>query len=182
MSDVAAAAPSRGYRPRPTRGYPTALSTFPPAVTGLAASCTKAMTQGAVPLFTQLWIVPRCTSKSPALRSPPSPVCAETAVSPSGASTLAKSRRGAVRGSCDGARRGIPASPRWSGPVWLVRGRLGCPLNTRAGPPSHEPRCPIRLLDRQPGRFADPAAQSDRVAALAAHLENDTRIVTGGDE
>ena len=29
---------------------------------------TKAMTQGAVPLFTQLWMVPRCTSTSPASR------------------------------------------------------------------------------------------------------------------
>ena len=55
-------------RPRRARGYPTALSTLPPAVTGFAATSTKAMTQGAVPLFTQLWMVPRCTSTSPALR------------------------------------------------------------------------------------------------------------------
>ena len=53
---------------RLARGYPTALSSLPPAVTGFAATSTKAMTQGAVPLFTQLWMVPRCTSRSPALR------------------------------------------------------------------------------------------------------------------
>jgi hypothetical protein len=41
---------------------------LPPAVTGFADTSTKAMTQGAVPLFTQLWMVPRCTSTSPALR------------------------------------------------------------------------------------------------------------------
>src|SRR5215472_16554208 len=46
----------------------TALSTLPPAVTGLAATCAKATMQGAVPSFTQLWMVPRCTSTSPALR------------------------------------------------------------------------------------------------------------------
>jgi hypothetical protein len=37
-----------------TRGYPLALSTLPPTVTGLAAISAKAMTHGAVPLFTQL--------------------------------------------------------------------------------------------------------------------------------
>jgi hypothetical protein len=45
-----------------------ALSTLPPTVTGLAPVIAKAMTHGTVPLFTQLWIVPRCTSTSPALR------------------------------------------------------------------------------------------------------------------
>lgn len=59
-----------GKAPKPAGayGHPTALSTLPPAVTGFAATNTKAMTQGAVPLFTQLWMVPRCTSTSPALR------------------------------------------------------------------------------------------------------------------
>jgi hypothetical protein len=44
-----------------------ALSTLPPAVPAWQRPA-KAMTQGAVPLFTQLWMVPRCTSTSPALR------------------------------------------------------------------------------------------------------------------
>jgi hypothetical protein len=48
--------------------YPWALSTSPPTVTGLPAICAKAMTHGTVPLFTQLWMVPRWTSTSPALR------------------------------------------------------------------------------------------------------------------
>ena len=48
--------------------FSTASSTLPPAMTGFAPTSTKAMTQGVVPLFTQLWMVPRCTSKSPALR------------------------------------------------------------------------------------------------------------------
>ena len=42
-----------------TRGYPMALSTLPPTVTGFAAISTKAITQGSVPRLTQSWIVPR---------------------------------------------------------------------------------------------------------------------------
>ena len=38
------------------------------ACAGFAATRMKAMVQGAVPLFTQLWMVPRCTSTSPAFR------------------------------------------------------------------------------------------------------------------
>ena len=48
--------------------HPTASSVLPPALTDLAAISTKAITHGAVPLFTQLWMVPRCTSTSPAFR------------------------------------------------------------------------------------------------------------------
>src|SRR5665647_2874535 len=50
------------------KSQPCAGKGLPPAVTGLAATSVKAMTQGTVPLFTQLWMVPRCTSTSPALR------------------------------------------------------------------------------------------------------------------
>src|SRR5262249_58287972 len=49
---------SRGAPRGDERIHPTALSNLPPAVT---ATSTKAMTQGAVPLFTQLWMVPRCS-------------------------------------------------------------------------------------------------------------------------
>ena len=48
--------------------HPCASSGLPPAVTGFAAISVKAITHGAVPLLTQLWMVPRCTSTSPAFR------------------------------------------------------------------------------------------------------------------
>src|SRR5262245_19647820 len=48
--------------------HPSALSVLPPAVTGLASTSAKAIWHGSLPLLTQLWMVPRCTSTSPALR------------------------------------------------------------------------------------------------------------------
>ena len=48
--------------------HPCAGSVLPPAVTGFEAISVNAITQGALPLFTQLCRVPRCTSTSPALR------------------------------------------------------------------------------------------------------------------
>ena len=48
--------------------YPTAFRTLPPASTGLAAIRMTASTHGWVPRLTQLWIVPRWTMTSPALR------------------------------------------------------------------------------------------------------------------
>src|ERR1039458_6224089 len=48
--------------------HPCALSVLPPAVTGFDATSVNAITHGALPLFTQLWMVPRCTSTSPAFR------------------------------------------------------------------------------------------------------------------
>src|SRR5262245_7102766 len=50
------------------RLHPSALSVLPPAVTGLASTSAKAIWHGSVPLLTQLWMVPRWTSTSPALR------------------------------------------------------------------------------------------------------------------
>ena len=38
--------------------HPCALSGLPPTVTGFAAMSVNAITQGSVPLFTQLWMVP----------------------------------------------------------------------------------------------------------------------------
>src|SRR5262249_40962396 len=48
--------------------HPVAPSTLPARSTGFAATSTKAMTQGSVPGLVQLWLVPRCTSTSPARR------------------------------------------------------------------------------------------------------------------
>ena len=50
------------------RGQPWAGSIFPPAVTDFADTSVKAMTHGSLPVFTQLWMVPRWTYTSPALR------------------------------------------------------------------------------------------------------------------
>src|SRR5262249_57028405 len=72
---------SRGAPRGDERIHPTALSTLPPAVTGLAATTTNAMTQGALPLFTQLWMGPRCTSTPPPFRWPLGPA-ASMSISP----------------------------------------------------------------------------------------------------
>jgi hypothetical protein len=83
---ISGSGPAREAQSRRAAGdggaHPTALSTLPPAVTGLAATSTKAMTHGAVPLFTQLWMVPRCTSTSPALRWTLLPSSSSMSISP----------------------------------------------------------------------------------------------------
>src|SRR4029079_612817 len=51
-----------------TAHSPWAVSVLPPALPDFADTSVNAITQGSVPLLIQLWIVPRCTSTSPALR------------------------------------------------------------------------------------------------------------------
>src|SRR5262249_27149746 len=62
--------------------YPWASRRWPPTRTGGALTSTKAITQSSGPWLTQLWIVPRCTSTSPALRLALTPSSSSISIAP----------------------------------------------------------------------------------------------------